>query len=124
MEQIDFKLTKHNLMNLVQRLKSLDKEQIWTVKEIPYQSNRTLSQNDYYWKIVRMMAEYFGLKSEDEMHELLAYKFLRQEKQIKNLKITAITSTTKLNKVEFNNYLEKVKGFAEHYGFHVEDDNV
>jgi len=73
---------------------------------------------------VTELADYFGLKSKDEMHEVLSYKLLSEEKQIKNLKVMTINSTTKLNVKEFNEYLEKVKEFARGYGFKLNEEDI
>ena len=121
---INFTLGKNNLDGLVSALKELDKENLWTVKITPYKSTRSLDQNSYYWNLVGELADYFGLKSHEEMHEVLSYKLLSAEKHIKNLKVMTITSTTKLNVKEFNEYLEKVKDFAKGYGFKLNEEEV
>ena len=121
---INYTLGKDNLDGLVRSLKDLDKANLWTVKITPYKSTRSLDQNDYYWRLVKELADYFGLKSKDEMHEVLSYKLLSEEKQIKNLKVMTINSTTKLNVKEFNEYLEKVKDFARGYGFKLMDEQL
>jgi len=121
---INYTLGKDNLDGLVRSLKDLDKANLWTVKITPYKSTRSLDQNDYYWRLVKELADYFGLKSKDEMHEVLSYKLLSEEKQIKNLKVMTINSTTKLNVKEFNEYLEKVKDFARGYGFKLNEEDI
>jgi hypothetical protein len=121
---INFTLDKNNLDGLISKLKELDSEQLWTVKITPYKSTRSLDQNEYYWRLVTELANYFGLKSKDEMHEVLLYKLLSKEKQIKNLKVMTVGSTTKLNVKEFNEYLEKVKDFARGYGFKLNEEEV
>ena len=119
---MNFTLGKNNLDGLIIKLKELDKEKLWTIKITPYKSTRSLSQNEYYWRLVTELANYFGLKSKNEMHEVLLYKLLSKEKQIKNLKVTIIGSTTKLNVKEFNEYLDKVKDFAMGYGFKLNEE--
>ena len=119
-----FTLDKNNLDSLVTKLKQLDKKQMWTVVVKPYKSTRSLDQNEYYWRLVTELADYFGLKSKNEMHEVLLYKLLAEEKQIKNLKVMTIGSTTKLNVKQFNEYLEKVKEFARGYGFKLGEEKV
>jgi len=121
---INYTLGKDNLDGLVRSLKDLDKANLWTVKITPYKSTRSLDQNDYYWRLVTELADYFGLKSKDEMHEVLSYKLLSEEKQIKNLKVMTINSTTKLNVKEFNEYLERVKEFAIGYGFKLNEEDT
>ena len=119
-----FTLDKNNLDSLVTKLKQLDKKQMWTVVVKPYKSTRSLDANAYYWNLVAELADYFGLKSKNEMHEVLLYKLLSEEKQIKNLKVMTIGSTTKLNVKQFNEYLEKVKEFARGYGFKLNEEKV
>ena len=121
---MNFKLNKNNLDGLVSKLKELDQDVLWSVTVKPYKSTRTLDQNDYYWRLVAELADYFGLKSKDEMHEVLLYKLLSEEKQIKNLKVMTINSTTKLNVKQFNDYIEKVKEFARGYGFKLGEEEI
>ena len=119
---MNFTLNKNNLDGLVGKLKELDQDKLWSVTVKPYKSTRSLDQNDYYWRLVAELANYFGLKSKDEMHEVLLYKLLSKEKQIKNLKVMTVGSTTKLNVKQFNEYLEKVKEFARGYGFKLNEE--
>ena len=121
---MNFKLNKNNLDGLVSKLKELDQNVLWSVTVKPYKSTRTLDQNDYYWRLVAELADYFGLKSKDEMHEVLLYKLLSEEKQIKNLKVMTINSTTKLNVKQFNDFIEKVKDFARGYGFKLGEEEI
>ena len=121
---MNFKLNKNNLDGLVSKLKELDQNVLWSVTVKPYKSTRTLDQNDYYWRLVAELADYFGLKSKDEMHEVLLYKLLSEEKQIKNLKVMTINSTTKLNQKQMNDYIERVKEFARGYGFKLGEEEI
>ena len=121
---IDFNLTKHNMGMLKEKLSQLDNNKIWRVVVTPYKSTRSLDQNEYYWKLVTELADYFGLKSKDEMHEVLLYKLLSEKKQIKNLKVMTIGSTSKLNVKQFNEYLDKVKDFARGYGFKLGEEKI
>jgi len=121
---MNFKLNKNNLDGLVSKLKELDQNVLWSVTVKPYKSTRTLDQNDYYWRLVAELADYFGLKSKDEMHEVLLYKLLSEEKQIKNLKVMTINSTTKLNVKQMNDYIKKVQDFARGYGFKLGEEEI
>ena len=121
---MNFKLNKNNLDGLVSKLKELDQNVLWSVTVKPYKSTRTLNQNDYYWRLVAELADYFGLKSKDEMHEVLIYKLLSEEKQIKNLKVMTINSTTKLNVKQMNDYIKKVQDFARGYGFKLGEEEI
>ena len=119
-----FVLDKNNIDELIKNIKSLDQNELWTITITPYKSNRSVNQNDYYWKLVTELSKYFGVSSKNEMHEVLSYKLLSKEKQIKNLKVVTITSTTKLNVKEFNEYLENVKDFARGYGFKLNEGDT
>ena len=121
---MNFKLNKNNLDGLVSKLKELDQNVLWSVTVKPYKSTRTLNQNDYYWRLVAELADYFGLKSKDEMHEVLIYKLLSEEKQIKNLKVMTINSTTKLNVKQMNDYIKKVQDFARGYLFKLGEEEI
>lgn len=121
---MNFTLNKNNLDGLVGKLKELDQDKLWSVTVKPYKSTRSLDANAYYWNLVAELADYFGLKSKNEMHEVLLYKLLSEEKQIKNLKVMTIGSTTKLNASDFNKYLEAVKDFARGYGFKLGEEEI
>tara|TARA_R110000822_G_scaffold17838_1_gene59553 strand:+ start:450 stop:815 length:366 start_codon:yes stop_codon:yes gene_type:complete len=121
---MNFTLNKNNLDGLVSKLKELDQDKLWSVTVKPYKTTRSLDANAYYWNLVAELADYFGLKSKDEMHEVLLYKLLSEEKQIKNLKVMTIGSTTKLNASDFNKYLEAVKDFARGYGFKLGEEEI
>ena len=121
---MNFTLNKNNLDGLVSKLKELDQDKLWSVNVKPYKTTRSLDANAYYWKLVTELADYFGVKSKDEMHEVLLYKLLSEEKQIKNLKVMTINSTTKLNVKQMNDYIERVKEFASSYGFLLKDERI
>jgi len=72
-----------------------------------WRKKRTTPQNKYYWGVViPLIAQYCGY-DDQEAHEALKFKFLRKKGII-----PTVTSTTKLDTVEFMDYLEKVKRFA------------
>ena len=121
---MNFKLNKNNLDGLISKLKELDQDVLWSVTVKPYKSTRTLDQNDYYWRLVAELADYFGLKSKNEMHEVLLYKLLSEEKQIKNLNVITVGSTTKLNQKQMHDYIERVKEFARGYGFKLGEEEI
>ena len=121
---MNFTLNKNNLDGLVNKLKELDQDKLWSVTVKPFKSTRSLDQNEYYWKLVTELADYFGLKSKNEMHEVLLYKLLSEEKQIKNLNVITVGSTTKLNVKQMNDYIEKVKEFARGYGFKLGEEEI
>lgn len=70
---------------------------------------RSLNQNKYYWGVVvKIIANHTGYTS-DEMHQWLASEFLSY-----NSKGRVFTkSTTKLNTLEFEQYLEKCRQWGQ-----------
>lgn len=76
---------------------------------------RSLSQNKYYFGVVvKILSDETGYTS-DEMHQILAQKFLGYQKS----GVKFYQSTTKLDTLEFEVYLEKIRSwsFSEH-GIH------
>ncbi len=73
---------------------------------------RSINQNNYYWGVVlEIISEHTG-HTADEVHEIFKNKYLSEEKEFAGDKVLVAKSTTALNTVEFNEYLEKVKQFA------------
>ena len=76
-----------------------------------HKSKRTNDQNAYYWKIVvGILADEFGYEP-DEMHMVLREKFLRIYDD-KHPDFVIAKSTTKLNTVEFVEYVETIQRWA------------
>lgn len=72
-----------------------------------YRNTRTNNQNRYYWGVViPLIAQYCGY-DDDEAHSALKIKFL-SKKGI----IPTVISTTKLDTLQFIEYIDKVKRFA------------
>jgi len=82
---------------------------------------RSTKQNNSYWGIaVPLLADYLGYSNE-EMHELLRFQFLKAFKEDKKTGIMFeyVRSTTDLDTLEFNEYYEKIQRWAA-IMFHVE----
>lgn len=83
---------------------------LMTVK--PYKEKRSTSQNSLYWLWLGIIAKELGY-SKDDMHAVMAHKFLSPEiKEIMGEQIEIIKSTTKLNIHEFTEYLNEIEIFA------------
>lgn len=73
-------------------------------------SKRSINQNNYYFGVVvEILADYCGYERE-EMHEALKEKFLSAIPDDHGLR--KIKSTTKLNTIEMEEYLEKIRRWA------------
>lgn len=117
---LNFKMNKNNLENLISKLRDLDATQMWEVIVRKPKSIRSMDQNEYYWEMLTAMGEYFGYDKND-MHRLMAYKFLFEMKEIKNESVGFIRSTSDLNTKEFNEYLDNIKFWSGQYGFNFEE---
>ena len=70
---------------------------------------RTVSQNSYYWGVViQLISDETGATPE-EVHEAMKWQFLR--KQVG--KIFTVKSTSILNTLDFEAYVEQVRIFAQ-----------
>tara|TARA_R110002126_G_scaffold202696_1_gene350043 strand:+ start:631 stop:1017 length:387 start_codon:yes stop_codon:yes gene_type:complete len=120
---IDFKLNQNNLAGLIQKLKELDYNTLWTVTVRPFKHTRSLDQNERYWKLVTAIGDYMGYEK-DEMHELMAYKFLSEHKEVKGEKIVKIKSTASLNTKDMTDYQKDIEIWAKQYGFVFNDEHL
>lgn len=73
---------------------------------------RTLTQNAYYWVYLTVLEREFG-NAADDLHDYFKHKFLPRDFVTirgKKGKVTfeRIKSTTKLSKLEFGEYLDKI----------------
>ena len=114
---IKFTLTKNNYPELIKKLSELDNEDFWEITIKKFDPKRSLDSNDFYWKLITAMADYFGVSNKEEMHDVMKYNYLSERKEIKGKKIITIKSTSDLNQKEFNEYVSKVKNFAIDHGF-------
>lgn len=83
-----------------------------------YRSKRSNEANRYYWGcVVALMAEEFGY-TKDELHEVLAMKFLR----IEDCPITGVPRrkrTPNCDTKEFSEYVDACIRLAAEHGIHV-----
>lgn len=85
-------------------------------------TKRTSQQNRYYWGGVIPIIQYgmqeVGVKmSHEQVHELLKFKFLIEDVVTDDGEILmqTIGSTTKLNTIKFNEYIESIREWAWKY---------
>lgn len=88
-------------------LSTLEGKPIQLIARVARKS-RSNNQNRYYHGVVvSLLSEHTGY-THDEMHDALRYLFLTD----KTLRIPKTKSTTELNTVEFENYLESIRQWA------------
>lgn len=85
-------------------------------------SKRSTLQNNYYWGVVvELLSSELGY-DQDELHEILKYKFLKKESALNGMEY--VKSTTKLTTGEFEDYLEKIRRWsAEFLNINVPEPN-
>tara|TARA_R100000322_G_C5405760_1_gene182522 strand:+ start:598 stop:981 length:384 start_codon:yes stop_codon:yes gene_type:complete len=100
--------------SLINYLKELGNDYIVDVKK--QRNNRSMMQNNYYWKcIVQMLADELGYYP-NEMHDILKVKFASewQSIEVNNNKVglQVINSTATMNTKEFEIYAEQIRVWA------------
>lgn len=75
-------------------------------------SNRSLSQNNYYWAVIVTLISSETGHDEDEIHELLKAMFLKKKIIIKGKEYEMAGSSAMLDTIGFEDYTEKCRKFA------------
>jgi hypothetical protein len=82
--------------------------------------SRSLSQNAYYWSVViPLLAECCGYEDE-EMHDALKHRFLRDRANEKG-GLVLVKSSAALNTAEFTEYIEQCRRLAAEMGVAIPD---
>lgn len=107
----DMKLVPDNTKAWLDYLLSVDKKKL--VVSIEQEKwVRSASQNNFYWAYLRIIANETG-HTEDDLHSLFKRKFLPPEfVTILGIEIKRPASTTKLDKVAFGEYMQKISAMT------------
>ena len=100
--------------SLINYLKELGNDYIVEVKK--QKTNRSIMQNNYYWKcIVQVLADESGYYN-DEMHDILKVKFASQWESViindKTIGLQTVNSTARMNTKAFEIYAEHIRIWA------------
>ena len=100
--------------SLINYLKELGNDYIVDVKK--QKTNRSIMQNNYYWKcIVQALAQELGYFN-DEMHDILKVKFSSEQQSIqindKTIGLQTVNSTARMNTKAFEVYAETIRIWA------------
>ena len=100
--------------SLINYLKELGSD--YTVEVKKQKNNRSMMQNNYYWKcIVQVLAEELGYFN-DEMHDTLKVKFASEWSSIevnnKTVGLQTVNSTARMNSKAFEIYTENIRIWA------------
>lgn len=118
-----YKVTSsEELEHLQKQIGELDLSKAWEVEVKPFAFNRSVQQNRRYWKLIQELGSYLGY-DENEMHELMKYKFLSYKQEMLGDEMVVVPSTSKLTIKDFVDYLSKVERFASDLGFNLNGGN-
>ena len=100
--------------SLINYLKELGNDYIVDVKK--QKTNRSIMQNNYYWKcIVQGLAQELGYFN-DEMHDILKVKFASEWNSIqvnnKTIGLQTVNSTARMNTKAFEIYADQIRIWA------------
>ena len=103
----------------------LDDKKFYDISIREHKDSRSIQQNKRYWALITELGSFLGYDTE-EMHQMMAYKYLSYKNELLGDEVVVVPSTTKLRIKEFNEYYDKVEKFAytlgfkldlEHYGY-------
>jgi len=87
-------------------------DKAYDVKIVNRKKKRTLNQNSLYWLWINCISDETG-NDPKELHEYFSDKYLPKETiEIFGIAKSRPISTTKLNTVQFTNYMENIEVFA------------
>jgi hypothetical protein len=103
----DGKFTYQEPDLLADKIRKLEGKEVW-VSLVKKTDSRSPNQNRYYWGVViKILAQELGYLDQ-EVHDSLKAKFLTNHSGA----LPKVESTTNLNTLEFEEYLEQVRTFA------------
>ena len=117
---IEYCLFGNNRAGLDSQIAKLDPTQRWKVTIRKWKSKRSLEANRRYWALINGFGKHIGY-TQDEMHEICRFKFLRNLIEIDGENIPVLQSTTKLNVSQFNDYMTAIDRWAQSLGYFFEE---
>jgi len=94
----------------------LDDKKLYEVSIREHKDGRSIQQNKRYWALIAELGSFLGYNTE-EMHAMMAYKYLSYKNELLGDEVVVVPSTTKLSIKAFNEYYNKVEQFAMTLGF-------
>jgi len=110
------KAVNNNYEFMLKRFAQLDPNTRWQVTVRPYKSKRSIDQNSRLWDLYTAIGKYIGEDAE-RVHELMGWRFLREQSSVNGETIWKIKSTTKLNTGEMVEYQDAIERWASEIGF-------
>lgn len=94
-----------------------------TIKKQSLESPRSNQQNRYLWGVVyEILSEELGYTI-DDLHEIMKSRFLNKPMRLWGEEDTIPRSTTELNTVEMEKYLEDIRMLAAMNGINIPEPN-
>lgn len=110
------KITNGKNSAAISAIGKLDPHKDWKISIEEWDYKRSIDQNKRYWELLTEVGKHLGYNP-NEMHALMAYKYLAYKDSILNEEVTVIPSTTSLSVKEFSSYMANIESFAENLGF-------
>lgn len=101
---------------MISSIINLNPDKDWKVEIGPWTSMRSHEQNKRYWEMLTQVGSHLGYTA-DEMHHLLAYKYLSYKNRVMDEEVTVVPSTTSLTIKEFAEYMSNIENWAASLGF-------
>lgn len=115
-----FTISPHNRESAKSQIDRLDPTRLWVMTITEKKSKRSLEQNSRLWDLYTSIANYLG-EDKDHIHQLMGYKFLRYQAEIRGETVELIKSTTKLNTKDMAEYQDSIERWAINLGWYWED---
>jgi len=116
---IRWSLNQQNLNNLLEKIKTLDFTKRWKVNISEEKTVRSLESNERLWALYNSIGNHLGEDS-TTIHELMGFKFLREQREICGNPVELIKSTTKLDSKQMAEYQENIERWASQLGWSFE----
>jgi len=100
----------------ISALGKLDPNQDWKITIEEWDYKRSIDQNKRYWELLTEIGKHLGYNP-NEMHALMAYKYLSYKSIVMDNEVVVVPSTTSLSVKEFGGYMNNVENFASSLGF-------
>ena len=113
------RLQKNVVLKLQECFKGFENKRI-EISVQKLKSTRSTQQNRYYWLLVGILSSEIGYTKE-ECHDLIKYKFLKQEIVIGNETEVICKSTASLSKSDFGDFISQLQIWAAELGIILPD---
>jgi hypothetical protein len=110
-------LIKNNKIksNCIDHINSLSQAKEWQVEIKPYKRKRSVQQNRLYWLYLKEISQGVFESGGNLIPDRTWHLYYRQvflgmvELKVNGITVWDLQSTTKLNVIEFNDYIEKIE---------------